>query len=193
MWNKKYSHNILMCDDMNEVFFAGYKCLGYKIDDDQRKLDAVTDLLIRQKPLLLKYENNMIVDYMVNGDVWIAQSWNGMIAKIMKSGKQFKMAIPKEGVLSFIDNMCIPKAAPNKETAELFIDFLMRPKNTARTMEVILYSMPNPAAKAFLPDSLRNNPVMFPSREIIEHMNLTPDRGAFNQKLEQAWTKLKVK
>jgi spermidine/putrescine transport system substrate-binding protein len=103
------------------------------------------------------------------------------------------MVIPKEGVLFFVDNLCIPKSAPNKETAELFIDFLMRPRNSARNIETIMYAMPNLAAKELLPDSVRNNPVIFPSDQLLRNMNLIKDQGEFNLKLEEAWTKLKIK
>lgn len=193
MWNENYRSNIIMVDDMREVLFAGYKCLGYDMDKNQEHLNQVTDLMIKQKPLLLKYENVMTMDYLLAGDVWIAQTWNGFIAKILKQGKQFKMAIPKEGVLFFIDNLCIPKSAGNKETAELFINYLIQPRNTARNIEAIMYAMPNLAAKELLPDSVKNNPVIFPSDQLLRNMNLVKDQGEFNLKQEEAWTKIKIK
>jgi len=193
MYNEKYRSNILMVDDMLEAFFVGYKCLGYVRDTDEVKLDKVTDLLIKQKQLLLKYENNMAVEYMASGDVWIAQSWNGYIAKILRKGPQFKMVIPKEGVLLFVDNMCIPTNAPNKEIAEQFINFLLRPDNSASNIETILYAMPNPDAVKLLPDSMKNNSVIFPSDQMLKNMNISKDEGEFSKKLEKAWTKVKIK
>ena len=192
LWNEKYRSNILMVDDMVDVLFTGYKYFGYDMDTDPKKLEQVTDILIKQKPLLLKYENNMTLEYMVAGDVWIAQTWNGYIARILQAGPQFRTVLPKEGVFFFIDNICIPKHAPNKEVAELFINYLMDPRNTARNIEAIAYAMPNPAAKAFLPDSVRNNEAIFPSDSLLQHMNLYQDLGAFNLKLEEAWTKIKI-
>ena len=193
MYNDKYRSNILMVDDMMEAFFVGYKCLGFVMDKDEGKLDKVTDLLIKQKQLLLKYENNMAVEYMASGDVWIAQTWNGYIAKILRRGPQFKMVIPKEGVLFFIDNLCIPSNAPNKEIAEQFINFLIRPDNTASNIQTILYAMPNPDAIKLLPDSLKNNSAIFPSDQMIKNMNLNKDQGEFSKNLEKAWTKVKIK
>lgn len=193
LWDEKYRSNILMVDDMNDVLFTGYRYLGYEMDKDPRKLQEVTEALIRQKPLLLKYENNMTRDYMVAGDVWIAQTWNGFIQQILSAGERFKMVIPEEGVLFFMDNMCIPKNAPNKETAELFINFLLEPRNAARNMEIIAYAMPVPAARDFLPDSIRNSQAIFPPDNVIEHMTLFRDMGEFNTLLEEAWTRIKVR
>lgn len=193
MWNEKYKSNILMVDDMYEVLFAGYRYLGYEMDKDPAKLEKVTDLLIRQKPLILKYENIMQMEYMINGDVWIAQWWNGGISKILNSGKQFKMVIPKEGVMFFTDNFCIPKNAPNKATAELFINYLLEPRNTARNIQWILYAMPNEAAKSFLPDSIKNNPAVFPDEAALSKMFILEDQADFALKYQEAWTKIKVK
>jgi len=193
MWNEKYKSNILMVDDMYEVFFAGYSYLGFKMDKDPAKLEMVTNILVRQKPLLLKYENVMTLDYMINGDVWIAQWWNGGISKILNSGKQFKLVIPEEGVLYFTDNFCIPKNAPNKEHAELFINYLLEPRNTALNIQWILYAMPNEAAKAFLPDSIKNNPAVFPNEAALNKMFIIEDQADFAAKYQEAWTKIKVK
>jgi spermidine/putrescine transport system permease protein len=193
LWNEKYNSNILMLDDMYEVFFAGYRYLGYEMDKDPAKLQKVTELLIKQKPLILKYENVMQMDYMINGDVWIAQWWNGGISKILSAGKQYKMVIPEEGVLFFTDNLCIPKNAPNKASAELFINYILEPRNTARNIETILYAMPNEAAKVFLPDSIKNNPAIFPEESALNKMYIIEDQVEFATKFEEAWTRIKVK
>jgi len=123
MWNPAYRENILMLDDMREVFWTAYKYLGQPFDTDTAKLSRAFDLLAKQKPLLKKYESNATYEMMLSGDVWIAQTWNGLIARLNAADPKFRLSFPKEGVIFFVDNICIPATAPHKKNAEKFINF----------------------------------------------------------------------
>jgi len=53
--------------------------------------------------------------------------------------------------------------------------------------------MPNEAAKVFLPDSIKNNPAIFPEESALNKMYIIEDQVEFATKFEEAWTKIKVK
>jgi spermidine/putrescine transport system substrate-binding protein len=55
-----------------------------------------------------------------------------------------------QGFNLFIDAMCIPYCAQEKEAAELFINFLCDPEIAGANMDWICYSTPIPAAKEFM-------------------------------------------
>jgi spermidine/putrescine transport system permease protein len=193
MWDERYRENILMLDDMREVFWATYRMMGMTFDSDTVKLQKALEMLIKQKPLLKKYESNATQEMMLSGDVWIAQTWNGLIARLNGIDKKFRLCWPKEGVTFFVDNVCIPSTSPHKKNAEKFLNFLLDPAHSARNMQVIRYAMPNEAARMLLDDELRNSVIIFPEINDPSQLEVMHDMGEFNKRLDRAWTELKVK
>jgi spermidine/putrescine transport system permease protein len=191
LWDPRYKGKITMIDEMHETFYVAYRLLGYDFEKDTSRLNEARDLLIRQKPLLKKYESNNIEALMLSGDVWIAHAWNGQLFRLNATDPKFKTAIPKEGALFWLDNICIPASSPNKENAEKFINFLLRPENTARNIKAVNYAMPNDSAQNLLEPSIRNNRIIFPEIDFTK-LEVLDDMGSFNRKLDRAWTEVKV-
>lgn len=191
LWDPRYKGKITMIDEMNETFFVAYKMLGYDFEKDTSRLDEARDLLIRQKPLLKKYESNNAEALMLSGDVWIAHTWNGQLSRLANMDPKFKAVIPREGVLFWVDNLCIPASSTNKENAEKFLNFLLSPENTARNIRVINYAMPNDSAQKLLEPSIRNNKIIFPGTD-ESGFKVLEDKGAFNRKIDRAWTEVKI-
>ena len=75
--------------------------------------------------------------------------------------------VPKEGTNLFVDAMCIPKGAQNKENAEAFINFLCDPENMAQNIEYIAYSSPSSAARELLSDDLKNSDICYPDQALL--------------------------
>jgi spermidine/putrescine transport system substrate-binding protein len=190
LWNPKYKDNILMTDNMLEVFWVANRILEQPFDTNPSNLKKALDLLIIQKPLLKKYESNTTRELMLNGDASIAMTWNGLIARLNTADQKFKLAMPKEGTPFFVDNLCIPASAPHKKNAEKFINFLLDPANSARNIEMIQYAMPNEQARLLLEPSLRDNLIMFPNLADISFLDLIEDKGDFNKQVDKAWTDL---
>ncbi len=192
MWDERYAGKLLMVDDMREVFAVSYIRLGYPpTDTDPSHLRQALELLMRQKPLLRKYEANLINDLLINGDALIAQDWSGNAFRLNQEHPEFKFVLPKEGCMMFIDNMCIPKKSTHKEEAELFLNFLLRPDVSARNMRKILYAMPNPDARRLLDENLRRDTILFPPVDDLSRYRITHDIGEFTIEMERAWTELR--
>ncbi len=192
LWDPRYKGKITMIDEMNETFFVAYRILGYDFEKDTARLNEARDLLIRQKPLLKKYESNNMEALMQSEDVWIAHAWNGMMFRLSAGDPKFKSVIPQEGVLFWIDNMCIPASSQHKENAERFINFLLRPDNSAKNMKAINFAMPNDSARKLLDPAIRDNTIIFPEAANSSHLQVLEDKGLFNRKIDRAWTEVKV-
>ena len=192
LWNPAYKGNILMVDDMREVYFAACKKIGKPYDDNPEIKEAFAQL-VEQQLHVMKYESNATEELMKSGDAWIAQTWNGAIQKVCESDPKFKICIPREGFLFFFDNLAILSTSLNKKNAELFINFMLRPENSAANMKKIKYAMPNEEARALLDSSLRFNPVVFPELPESSKIETIRDLGEFNKVLDKAWTGLKVR
>ncbi len=65
------------------------------------------------------------------------------------------------------DNFVIPAASPRKDTAEAFINFLLRPEISARIVNEQHYATANEAAYPFIKSEILNDPVIFPPIEKI--------------------------
>ncbi|MDD4737407.1 MAG: extracellular solute-binding protein [Kiritimatiellae bacterium] len=192
LWDPRYQDRIAMFDDMLETFHLAHRLLGYDMKDaDPAHLDAAYELLLQQKPLLRKYESNLVNDMLLREEIYFGQNWNGNALRLIADHPQFKFVIPKEGSLMFADNICLLKTAPNPDAAHLFIDFLLQPENTARNIQTIQYAMPNPDACLLLPQELRENMVLFPPLGDMSNLQILPDYGTFLPKINERWVRLK--
>ena len=73
----------------------------------------------------------------------------------------------------------------------MFINFLLEAEVGAANAEYIGYSSPNDASLALLPEDVRNNPIAYPSDEVIAKTEFWIDLPAeMNLAVDAAWTEL---
>ena len=78
---------------------------------------------------------------------------------MMDENPDLGFVIPKEGTNYFVDAMCIPKGAKNKEAAEMFINYMCEVDVGAANCDFIGYSTPIDAVRGELPEELANSPI----------------------------------
>ena len=80
---------------------------------------------------------------------------------------------PPKSPRAIIDQMktCVvsrlPPTSTNKPAARQFINFLNRPEVAARNAQYVYYATPNQAAERLLPAEHLENPVIYPSAQVI--------------------------
>ena len=105
---------------------------------------------------------------MQNGEAWIAPYYAGDCLTMMGENEDLAFYLPEDqGFNLFIDAMCIPNCAKEKEAAELFINFLCDPEIAGANMDWICYSTPISAAKEYMDPDAVSSPVSYPSDEIL--------------------------
>ena len=169
LWNKKYADKILMFGNSRDAFgIAQYK-LGFDVNTtDKEELQKCAEELAKQKPILQQYVMDEIFATMQNEEAWIAPYYAGDCLTMMGENENLAFYLPEDqGFNLFIDAMCIPSCAQEKEAAELFINFLCDPKIAAANMEWICYSTPLSAAKAYMDPETVSDPVAYPSDEVL--------------------------
>jgi spermidine/putrescine transport system substrate-binding protein len=67
----------------------------------------------------------------------------------------------------FIDAMCIPSCAENKEAAELFINFMCDPAISGANMDYICYGSPIEGATDYMDEYLAESEVIYPPDEVL--------------------------
>jgi spermidine/putrescine transport system substrate-binding protein len=116
---------------------------------------------------------NSYTRQMLRGDVTISMAWSGDVINILQveqTGDQdFQWALPTEGAMLWTDNMVIPKGAPNKGQAELWIDFYYEPANAATVEAWVYYVCPVKGAREAmvqLDPAIAEEVLIFPTEEM---------------------------
>ena len=169
LWNEKYAGKILMFGNSRDAFGIAQYRLGYDVNTtDKAQLQECADLLKQQKPLLQQYVMDEIFATMQNEEAWIAPYYAGDCLTMMGENENLAFYLPEnQGFNLFIDAMCIPTCAKEKEAAELFINFLCDPEIAGANMDWICYSTPLSAAKEYMDPETVSDPVSYPAEEVL--------------------------
>ena len=170
LWNAKYKGKILMFDNSRDAFCITQCKLGYDINtQDPKELLHCAQELAKQRPIVQQYIMDQVFDLMENEEAWIAPYYAGDYLTMADENPNLGFYLPKEqGFNRFIDAMCIPTCAENKEAAERFINFLCDPEIAGGNMDWICYGTPIPAAKEYMDPEVVNDPIAYPDLETWE-------------------------
>lgn len=169
LWNEEYSGKTLMFGNSRDAFGIAQYLLGYDVNTtDKAELQACADKLLEQKPVLQQYVMDEIFATMQNEEAWIAPYYAGDCLTMMGENENLAFYLPEsQGFNLFIDAMCIPSCAKEKEAAETFINFLCDPEIAGANMDWICYSTPISAAKDYMDPETVSDPVSYPSDEVL--------------------------
>lgn len=199
MWDENYAKQILQFSNSRDAFAIALLRLGYSINtEDKLELDQAAQMLKEEKPMVQAYVMDQIFDKMQGNEAAIAPYYAGDAINMMAVNDSLRFVIPKEGTNLFFDAVCIPKHKEDTEesrlrklASEMYINFLNEPDIAAANIEYIQYSTPNDAALALLDEETRNNPIAYPSDEVLEntevYVNLSEDTNLY---LDQLWTQI---
>jgi spermidine/putrescine transport system substrate-binding protein len=190
----QYKGKIAVMSDASELFRNCFKYLGKSINDDSPELIKQAEaLLIKQKPNIKSFHEDNGQDLLLSGEVDVVMEYNGDIAQVMTEDDDLNFVVPKEGAMRQQDTLAIPKGAPHPENALKFINHILDAKVGAEISTTIKYPSPNAAAVALMPDSYKNNPVIFPPAELIAKCEYPSYLGAeFSRLLDEAMTRLRA-
>ena len=171
LWNEKYADKILMFDNSRDAFGIAEYLLGYDVNTtDEAELKACADKLAEQKPVVQQYVMDQIFDAMENEEAWIAPYYAGDYLTMVEENEDLAFYRPAhQGYNVFIDAMCIPTCAQEKEAAELFINFMCSPEISAANLEFIGYSVPASESKQYMDEEVVNDPVSYPDAEELRN------------------------
>jgi len=188
LWNEKYSGNIFMMDSERDSIAVALLRLGYSINTkDMNELNEAKDLLIQQKPLVLAYTSDDVKEKMAKEEGWLAVMWSCDITFVRNLNENIKFVIPDEGTNIWWDNICILENAEHKEEAEKFIDFLCRPDIALMNAEYLESSTPNTVAYEELDEEIKNDPVIYPSDEVVAKSEVFEDLSDYMSIYTSIW------
>ena len=224
--NPAYKGKILMKDAFRDVYTSLLIALNKEalesgekdirtltFDTSEESVKLVEDYLNSFKDAVCGWEADFGKEQMTKELAWINLSWSGdaqwAIDEAADIGMELKYAIPESGSSVWFDGWVIPKYAQNTKAARYFINFMCKPENALRNMDMtgyvsvvgdrqILEAMsdsteyaPIDASYFFGPeaDSAYVNPVMYPDRKVIERCGMMHDGGT--EALLKMWSRIK--
>lgn len=163
LWNDKYRNQILMFGNSKDAFGIAFKMLGYSINgQSMEQIEKAAAALKEQKEMVQAYVTDEIFDKMIGGEAAIAPYYAGDFLTMQRDNPDLAFSLPREGANIFTDAFCIPVGAPNKELAEMYINFMLEPEVGLANITYIGYSTPNSRVYEALPDHLKYNLVAYP-------------------------------
>jgi spermidine/putrescine-binding protein len=188
----QYAGKISMLNDGREAIGAALKYLGYSLNStDAQQLDEAKQLLIQQKQWVATYDSESFEDLLAAGETFLAHGYSGDVFMAAVEAPQIWYAIPKEGATLWTDNLCIPKTAPSQYTAEMFINFLLRPEMGAQISNYTWYASPNKAAEQYISTEILDDPAIYPPPEVMDKLEFIRDLGETTATYDRIWTEIK--
>jgi spermidine/putrescine transport system substrate-binding protein len=193
LWNPKYKNQLMILDDIREVFAIAFLALGYSVNETNPKhIEEAYHLLQKLLPNIKIFTADGEQTIYIDEDATIGMIWGGDYLLATEENPQLRFLLPKDGWVISIDNFAIPINAPNIANAHTFINFIMRPDISLKIMEEIKYTVPNSAALRVAPPTIQQNSIINPQPSILKHSHLLDDVGDAIKYYEKYWELLKI-
>lgn len=191
--DSRYKDKIILLDDLREALVPILCMSGLSINENSPEKIAI----VEKNALLLK--NNGVafgetftnIDQMLNGEKWIAQTYNGDFVYKTKGRHEFKFVFPKEGFLKWIVIFALHSDAKNPEGAHMLVNYMLRPDIAARSAMTYSYQSPIKGVEKYLPAELAGNTIINPPADVLERAELGRELGASINRFQKIFNMMK--
>ncbi|MDR1057130.1 MAG: spermidine/putrescine ABC transporter substrate-binding protein [Coxiellaceae bacterium] len=193
-WDKQYKDQLMILNDIRDVFSIGLLTLGYSINDSNPAHIKKAYLKLKQLlPNIKIFSVDTVPNIYIDEDAIIGMAWSGDCKLAQDENSNLEYIYPKEGFSLWIDSFVILKDAPHIESAHKFINFMLRPEIAKQIILAIGHSTANKSAIKLLPIKLQRNPVTNPPQEIMRLGKIQLDLSDKTRYLyEKYWELLKI-
>ncbi len=148
MWNEKYSGRILQFNNPRDAFGTAMYKLGIDVNTtDKAAWDQAYQELLTQRPLVYSYVMDEIYNMMESGEAAVGAYYAGdyfTMVDAQADNVDLQFYYPAETNF-YVDAMCIPSCAKNKELAEIFINYMLSEEPAVANALYTYYASPNSA------------------------------------------------
>lgn len=178
LFDPAFAGRVALLDDPRMSLAAVLLYLGYSPNTtNHAEIEQARDFLIDHTDQIKTYTLNAGQDLLKNGDVDITVEWSGDIYQAMVDHPDLRYAIPEEGTIVWVDNICVMADASHPQLAEKFINYLLEPEVGAALSNFIRYASPNQASLPFINKEDLDNPSLYPPEATRRLMFFLADLG----------------
>ena len=194
LWDERYKGNILMFNNPRDAFGIAQFYLGQSVNTKSvEDWNKAIDALKAQNHLVSSYVMDEVFNKMERGDAALAPYYAGDFLTMYDVNPDLAFVYPKEGVNFFIDAMCIPKNAQNKEAAELYINFMLEEDIAVANANYICYASPHELVLESDDYDLKGDPVLYPAEEDVPKTEMFENLDYETQNyMTMLWNELKI-
>ncbi len=191
--NPELAGKFTLLDDVRETLGAALKAQGKSLNSaNPAEIEAAKKLLLSVKPRVKAFTSEPMVG-LREGEIAVAHAYMSDALQARRDTKgRIEYVIPAEGGTLWIDNLVIPKGAPNVAGAHALINFLLEAANGAKTVDSVRVAPANPGAIPLLPAELRADTGLFPAAEVLNRLEAIDDLGEKLSLWDRAWTEVKA-
>ncbi len=182
-----------MLNDPREALGAALKFLGYSINTiEKSEIDKAKETLIKWKHNLAKFESEQYKNGLASGEYLVSQGFAGEILLVQKENPNVVCALPREGTILSIDMITLAKDSECKELSYKFVNMLLEAESAVETTLYTQFLVANHAGYKLLPEEIKSNTVIFPTKEISSKSELIKNLGANTELYNKAWDSVKA-
>lgn len=168
---------ISILDSPLDIMLMALKYLG--LDGDTTNVadyDKVVELFKPIRQHIRTFDNANYLNAIPNGELCVINNWSGDYAtaagRAAEAGIEMNLAyfVPKTGAPAWVDTMCVPVDAPNRDNAYKFLNFMMDPQVAAGCTNYTYYANANIPAREFVLPEILQDPAVYPDAETIGRM-----------------------
>jgi len=194
LWKSEYKDQLLLLDDVREVFSMALISLGYSANDADPEHIKQAYLKLRQLlPNVRLFNDEAAASIYIDEDAVLGMGWDGDIYMANKENPDVQFIYPKEGYVLSLDSMAIPSGARHVDNAYKFINFILRPDIAMQISMATGYASPNLAAQKLMPKELATNKITYPDAATLARGQVQTDVGSqANAVYQRYWELLKI-
>jgi len=195
LWELHTQGKIGIRDDAREGLGFALKSLGYSInsEDPAQLEEALQRLLdIKQDIVLVDSYSEDAVPVVTEGEAVAMIGWTEDALYAQEEDKPLVYVFPDDGAMLWGDNFVIPANGPNKENAELFLNFILEPEFNAEIVNETYYATANEAARSLVDPEIQEDPLIFPPIEVLQNAEvILPLSPEGTELFDQMWESFK--
>jgi spermidine/putrescine-binding protein len=127
------------------------------------------------KPDIAAFDSDTYEDNLLSGEFGLVHGWSGDIFTAQLEDENIDYAIPREGAVKWVDNLCITADAgadpARYERALKWIDFLNQPENAGANTNFVWYATPNMNATPYIDQEILDYEAVYPPEEVFAKLH----------------------
>lgn len=195
LWDLKdqLKNKISLLGDGREVIGMALHALGYSYNSDNKaQIEAAYRKLRELKSAVTDFTSHEWQDKLVKGELVLSMAYSGDAIALSRQYPNLKYVIPESGTSVWNSTMVILKSAPEKQAAYDWINFSLKPENSATAIEASGFGNLNQAATLLISDSIKRERNWAPSNEVLAKCErIQPLDDATHALLDDYWFRLK--
>ncbi len=190
---------ISILDSPTDVMLMMLPYLGKDRDTANIKdYEAVVEAFKPVRQSIRTFDNTNYLNAIPNKELCVINSWSGDYstakARATEAGVEINLEyhVPETGAPAWVDCLCIPADAKNKESAYKFLEYMLQPEVIAKCTNFTNYANGNLASKPFIDPAVLANPAVYPDDKVKQRLWAPkPFTEEQDREMTRAWQTIK--